>query len=551
MRKGQVLRYGDHMSEQVQHNPTQADHECFWLPFIVAMNEVFPRYDSLLCMNEHGDLAFVIIPEILVSMTIARMVHQQPNTDVAVIQRISPARDRSYLAPIIYTDRLSSRINDLVSSYGLGEMMQQLKSEEWPNLVRETRRNSLAHFPQPCVLQVLERANVVGRSNLTKPDDLNRWGRNEYPVFMYTSPENELIFERERFSRLFAFRRVMYESEEFLKYIADEDATGPFKKARSDDRKLIETIARVEFELELNSRVAKPEWRALVLDPEKAEVATEPEVTIRFTPKGQEALEKLQGPPKSYFSITDWGEPNIAQIVSHVGDQTAGAITIIKDELGIHTLPTCLFRVSAHSFDLRSTSQDYVMLDELPAWQIPEITWEPLTVSVTPAWWQTDKMTRKILWLAVQYLMSHEEGEPDQAICSVIPMGDNALQVAIAEGNRETGAPYAFAVIADDLEINAIPIFPSATSGGGRFLKNYTITRQGERLKALDMPELAKGPFCQLQATPRALLSMKTSADEPYTFTMTCARPIYSSILRYYPFDPSPMLGVGSFQLGQ
>jgi len=74
----------------------------------------------------------------------------------------------------------------------------------------------------------------------------------------------------------------------------------------------------------------------------------------------------------------------------------------------------------------------------------------------------------------------------------VTPIGNDVIQVALLFDNLEEGAPYAFAIIKDDLAIRAVPVFPTGTyelQPDGTLvtktlvrLKNYCITRNGERI---------------------------------------------------------------------
>jgi hypothetical protein len=130
-------------------------------------------------------------------------------------------------------------------------------------------------------------------------------------------------------------------------------------------------------------------------------------------------------------------------------------------------------------------------LDKIPSSQIPEIRWQPVSAGILQTWWQADSITRKVLWLATRNLCSHLIREPRKVVCAVTPMGDSAIQVGIALGDREQGTPYAYAVLKSETEVNAVPIFPtgvieqrsdgSAITRANIVLKNYTITTKGER----------------------------------------------------------------------
>lgn len=241
-----------------------------------------------------------------------------------------------------------------------------------------------------------------------------------------------------------------------------------------------------------------------MLDPEMTEFDDSLSKLI-FTPKGIQASdEKIKSwDAKSGFSIVNWQEPDIAHIALHVmqfngqslkESVTSPAITIFRDEMGIHALKSWLFRISAMSFSLGIQASEPVFLDKIPTPQIPETNWKPISEEVTSEWWQTDAITKKVLWLATYNLAFHLIGKPEEVVCSVTPIGSDVIQIAMLFDNLEAGAPYAFAIVREDLAVKAIPVFQVGTyefeSDGALvarkpvFLKNYTITRKGERIQS-------------------------------------------------------------------
>ena len=119
---------------------------------------------------------------------------------------------------------------------------------------------------------------------------------------------------------------------------------------------------------------------------------------------------------------------------------------------------------------------------------------------MTSEWWQTDTIAKKILWLATYNLASHAIGDPEEVICSATPIGNDVIQVALLFDNLEGGAPYAFTIIRDDFAIKAIPVFSTGTyevQPDGALvtkklvhLKNYCITRNGERIDLQSMGQI-------------------------------------------------------------
>lgn len=500
-----------------QKDYTQSSYECFWLPFTTAMKEVFPRYDSILCINEHGELAILELPESLISIARAKVVYEHANTDVAFIQHISHGKDESFLVPVIYTQKQVAKLDSLHSSFTRGNLKRELEKGSWPGLVSEVRTSSLPYQHQSSLLQPLKRAHVIGNEDPTKPDGLAvlEGCDNKIPVFIYTSPDEELELDMEQLHREMVVRGML--SQQLLKLIEDTVRKMPDAGDWHKDKGFMQVISRVEAELELNSEAARPPMAELLLNPQNTQLILEPEVTLKLTAEGERARQYLRERPlQSGFSISDWGDPNIAQVVLRVGERenmtspqsvTSPAITIIKDELGIHTLPAYLFTVCTGIFDIGHTPDKTGWLDEVPASEIPEIQWQPATGDIPQVWWQVDTIARKILWLVTRNLYSHLVPEPLELTCSVTPIGEDAIQVAVVEGSREVGTPYAFAVMRGDLGVSGIPIFPTGTikyhpDGSAEIelalLKNYTITREGERKQTKDLFTLLDRPIYSL-----------------------------------------------------
>ena len=231
-----------------------------------------------------------------------------------------------------------------------------------------------------------------------------------------------------------------------------------------------------------------------------AEFIPGPPPELRFTPRGKEILKQTES-RELISSISNWGDPNIAQVALHVSkfkgqspkdSVTAPSITIFRDEMGIHALQAKLFRIPTASFSLGGENDSLVFLDALTASQIPEISWKSIGDEETSEWWQTDTIAKKVLWLATYNLASHSIGEPEEVIYLATPIGNDVIQVALLFDDLEEGAPYAFAIIRDDFAITAIPVFSTGTyevrSDGALvtkktvFLKNYCINRNGERI---------------------------------------------------------------------
>ena len=519
----------------------QQTYQCFWLPIINAKPEVFPRHNALLCINEYCNLALFILPEVLISMALSKVIFDTSMSNIAIVQQINNNRDESYLTPILLNETQLKTFNKLADSYKTGKLNEKLGDRPWSKLINEVKENSARYFNYPRILQQLERADVFGRHHLTQADDENITASDKTPVYVYTCRGNTLQFARNKFMRVETLFQVTYDNKfqkEILDLVSKLPHIGDWQKERPL-APLVELICRLEFELSLNSDELKPQLTEIILDPDKSNITLEPNPIVTFTDRGKEVLNNVQA-PNSGYSIHNWGEPNIIQIILYAlqpFSKPISSMTIIEDELGIHTLPTYLFDIYTSKFvwNLRSDdNRQIVSLDEIPTEGIPEIELQAISKNIPDSWWQTDKIARKILWLSVQNLLSHQSLEGERKILSIIPVGDNAIQVSIAEMNTEEGAPYAFAVIIDEMQVNAIPIFQSnkfqtgkdgsITIKKGMFLKNYTITKKGERIIERH--------------------------HEDGLVTSCFFHPIYSVMLQNPHFNPGSLLKLGNLQIG-
>jgi hypothetical protein len=483
--------------QAMRESPVSSDIATFWLPVIVASKEIRPRYDSILCINERGGLACIVLPEMLISMARAKIIYKQSNTDIALIQHIRQGKDNSYLAPIIEAHDQVSKLSRLIDAYNRGNLKQELNNRIWSYFVKQIKEDSLSYFQEFSVLEPLERAQIIGNDNCVEPDFQDSVRGCVTPVFIYTSPGHKLKIDKDIHRRELLLRKMYTENEETTKPVEDLIKRLPAAEDWLKDKALMQAIVSVEFELRMGSDVTRPEIAEMILDPTRTDLVDEPQaIKIEFKPEAKKALEHSSSEPKSCFSISNFGEPNLVQVILHSGEPERGplsvplaAVTIIRDELGIHTLPTYLFSLHTDIFQQITAATPW--LDDVPATQIPEIQWQPVTGYLPKMWWLADTVAKKILWLVTRNLCSHQIVPLSQVTFSVTPIGDNTIQVAISEGDREEGAPYAFAVTRGELEVSAIPIFPSGTyehhPNGSITIKkpmshkSYSITRQGER----------------------------------------------------------------------
>lgn len=531
--EGKELAHGEAASSSVPEWRDAASSTCqrLWLVICMLVKEVLPRHDSFLCVNEHCELAILILPELFVTKARAKIVYGQPRADCALLQRINSGKDDSVLSPVVYTMITESKKTKLGNSYNSGNIEEEVRSVIYRSFVSEVEFDSLNYLNQPSFWQPVKRAKFVDNDNIVNPDSLypatSRF-KSKLPLFVYTSPDGELELDEERLKRELAMPALLYE-----RFAADVykmyEGTPTAQSWQEHKEWMLQAVAKVEIELNLNSEVLR-QFKELAMNPEKSEVSLEPSIEMRLTPEGLKALQdSKKSSTKSYFSIANWGEPNIVQIILCIGEpgnlgsaQTmlSPAVTVFRDELGVHTLTTHLFLVThgitnvVSGFGEVPKELAWANIDELAASEIPDVQWQFLSETVPESWWQSDAAARKILWLVVHYLCTHQVKIRPEVICSVTPIGDSAIQVAISEGEREAGTPYAFAVMADEAEFNAIPVFPSGSvdyqpDGSmafkkGLYLKNYIITRKLERKQPGNLMRLIDRPIYPIIVSGRA-----------------------------------------------
>lgn len=485
-------------------NPiSESDYECLWILLCRTFSQVLPRTDLNLCLNERGELAFLALPDLMVSMTLGK-VSKHPRPGIVLVQQIQQGKDKSYLSPIIYTDKQLSGLGGVSSIYNKDELRQWLKKYNRQKIMSEVKANNFAYLNDASYRQEVSRIRVLENASPRDSDDFQTLPGydSKIPLFLYTEPHSQIEMSRERLHREIFLRKFLSDNkiEELKKNVTTLRPAGNLQ----DNETLAYVISRVEAELQLSSSVARPPFADIMLDPEMTEFDDSLSKLI-FTPKGIQASdEKMKSwEEKSGFSIVNWQEPDIAHIALHVmqfngqsmkESVTSPAITIFRDGMGIHALKSWLFRINAMSFSLGIQTSEPVFLDKIPTPQIPEINWKPISEEVSSEWWQTDAIAKKVLWLATYNLACHLIGKPEEVVCSVTPIGNDVIQIAMLFDNLEAGAPYAFAIVRDDLAIKAIPVFqtgtweskPDGTLTATKqvFLKNYTITREGEAVQS-------------------------------------------------------------------
>jgi len=508
---------GHQIEEMESKRPSESEYQCLWIPLCAPLLQVLPRIDSNLCVNEHGEVALIALPDLAFSMALGKVKYDHPKSVVVLIRQIQQGRDKSYLAPVTLTDEQALKLGHLTSVVNTkrGEFFQELKKHDWQKIVSEVKANNFTFLTDSSYRQELNRIRILDNTSPKDWDDvtiLPGFGKT-IPVFLYTMPNTNVEMSRDHLQRQVCVRQWLLGNQ----IDAVKNIVRALPGWERSDRVTIEVIGRLVAELMLGLRTPQPSFADVMLNPKNAELIPGPIPTLNPNSEGVKALERLlKSTTKLRLNITNWGGPDVAQVTLHViqsenqplkDSVTSPAITIFKDEMGIHTLPAQLFRIRTTSLSLPAGARQALFLDDIPASQLPEISWEPLSEGATSEWWQTDPIVKKVLWLVTQNLASHLVGNPEEVICSITPVGNDVIQVTLLFDVPEAGAPYAFAIIRDfaiglapvegssiALTIVAIPIFQAgffeSKPGGslmprkGFSLKNYAITREGVRLES-------------------------------------------------------------------
>jgi hypothetical protein len=490
-------------------NVQPIEHKMPWLLVSVTFSQILPGTDLYLCINERGEVALIALPDLVVSGTLGEILREQPHPSVILIQRIEQGKDDSYLCPAIFTDKQSSIMPAITSAFNNAKLEEVLKKHNWQKILREVTANNSSYINTEEYQHRISRIKIVDIVSLDKPDDSQRIPgyQREIPVFLYAEPDIERELSKQELQRELTVRRLLCEQN--IDSVRNTLRMSPVWSHLQENDLLVHVINRVEIEIKLHMK-AWPSFADILLNPEMAEFNPEASPEIKFTPKGKKILKQTES-RELIFSISNWGDPDIAQVALHVrkfngqspkDSVTAPSVTIFKDEMGTHALQAKLFRIPTASFSLGGTTNSPIFLDDLPASQIPEISWKSIGEETTSEWWQTDIIAKKVLWLATYNLASHAVGDPEEVIYSVTPIGNDVIQVASLFDNLEEGAPYAFAIIREDFAIKAIPVFPSGSyevQPDGALvsktivrLKNYCITRNSERIDLQSMGQITQ-----------------------------------------------------------
>lgn len=477
--------------------------ETLWVPVRMGFRQILLGIDSYCCVNERGQFALMAIPDFTLSMALATVPHEFPQRHVVLVQRIVEEKDMSYLVPVTLAPEQSSTLMEATNYLTGDQTTQWVKNHDWHRFVSEIRSSNTS-LNDPSGRHPISRVSITDRASPNEPDQMT--GPTEIipgaPVFIYTDPFTERLQSKSDLVREIFVRQ--YLAEKNIDSVRSAVKTSPLLVNLDENSQFVDVINKAVVEIKLHMH-SHPSWGDLFLNAEVTEFSSGPPLEFTFTPKGKEM--SAHWPSRELgVAITNWGEPNIAQVTVHVpkfkeqspkDSVTTPSVAIFKDSLGIHMLRSELFRFTRKVAALPSTptgSTEPVVLDKMPTSQIPEIDWEPMSGKVSLQWWHTDVVAKKVLYLAAFSLYSHLVGHPQEVIYSLTPIGSDVAQVATLFDDLEAGAPYAFAIIRGDTGVRAIPVFQTGTfevkpdgslSATKRvFLKNWGMTRQGERIQS-------------------------------------------------------------------
>lgn len=468
--------------------------EYFWLVLIGTFGQILPRIDLNLCLNQNGQIGLIAIPDMAISKTSAKLRTPPVKgmmAGFALINRFEQEKESSYIIPIDISAKQQAKLEKIIRGFREHKLGHALKSENWNKLVSGIRANNVRYLQDVAYKEEVKRICITDNLSPEEPDDFQRYPgfEGKVPVYLYTSSNKPLSFSREQLNRELAVRQTFFDGcfEDVYKKISQDN------DRLAEDIPLIHTIARVEAELWMDyDRQKMPSKTNICLDPALTEFTLEPSPTFIATLRGSE-LGKTIEDEKMGFSIRSWNEPNIVQITRHIYRENATdketavspAITIFRDEMGLHTLPTEIIRINTEVFSVGKTAKEPSCIDELEFAQIPELRLQLQSDLSTEKWWQKDTIARKIVWLVANYFAMRTVKEPDYLLFSVTPILDDAIQILPAFEELEDGLPYAYVVIKHASVVDAWPVFAGWTLRKGHFAgKYYCISRDGKRMNA-------------------------------------------------------------------
>lgn len=224
---------------------SESDYECLWMLLCVTFSQVLPRTDLNLCLNERGELALLALPDLMVSMTLGK-ASKHPRRGIVLIQQIQQGKDKSYLSPIIYTDKQFSGLTGVSSIFNRGELRQWLKKYNWQKIMSEVKANNFAYLNDASYRQEVSRIRILENVGPRDSDDFQTLPSydSKIPVFIYTEPHNQIEMSRERLRREIFLRKFLSDNriEEVRKNVTTLRPAGNLR----DNETMAYVISRVE-----------------------------------------------------------------------------------------------------------------------------------------------------------------------------------------------------------------------------------------------------------------------------------------------------------------
>jgi len=469
-----------------------------WFLIWATQKEIIPRHDAMLAFNMQGDLALFILPAFQIHTMQGEFLKKFKEGSLVTLKRnFQGKEDCSYLAPIAFTEQQETFIRNTLKKYINGSgldhrIISELQSPAWKKTINSMMENNSTHINKPSIIADIER--VFKFNTPEEPDDMIIMYTNSkdcLPAYVYTNKNSKISLNKESLRRGLIITRML--SQERYNELIKQYDTDPL---------LVEVISRVETELTL---AFDPFWKTasrLMLDHSKFDFdpSTLPYLFVR--PEGKSEWDRLnhQKLLTTGCSMTTWDRTSTFLVLFNIGKQVnwmteqcvkSPGIMVFKDNYGINTVPTHLFTVSAGTFTLQKTKDDFLNLDDLPAAAIPKIDMKSLSLETPKYWWHSNEAVYKMFWLACQNLCSHISLKDHRILLSLTTISDSVLLSVVTTSEHDAGAPNGYLIKQDETEINAIPVFPkdyieykdagNVTFKHGMFIKNYTITNNGRR----------------------------------------------------------------------
>ncbi len=179
------------------NNPAPSDYECLWILVCRTFSQVLPGIDLSLCLNERGELAYLALPDLLVSMTMGK-ASMHPRPGIVLVQQIRQGEDRSYLSPIIFTEQQLSFLSGASSAYDKSELWHWLKKHNTRIVISEVKTQNITLLNDAANHQRVSRIRIIENASPRDSDDVQELPGYEgnVPVFLYAEPSTQIEMGR-------------------------------------------------------------------------------------------------------------------------------------------------------------------------------------------------------------------------------------------------------------------------------------------------------------------------------------------------------------------